>query len=191
MPRRKTTNTATATTVKTASEVAKKPTVDKTHKNKTLRKVPPTTLVPVMSNCHTPLIYNSRRQNGYVVEWDSYGVIEYMEVSELIAMRSSALRFYRDNWIVILDCDDGENPYTAEEIYNSIGVASFYKNAVTPENIDKLLSKSSAAIEAAMEKLSMGARRTVYEYVCEKKESGEFDSIERFNVIQKMAGIDF
>lgn len=191
MPRRKTTNTATATTVKTASEVAKKPTVDKTHKNKTLRKVPPTTLVPVMSNCHTPLIYNSRRQNGYVVEWDSYGVIEYMEVSELIAMRSSALRFYRDNWIVILDCDDGENPYTAEEIYNSIGVASFYKNAITPENIDKLLSKSSAAIEAAMEKLSMGARRTVYEYVCEKKESGEFDSIERFNVIQKMAGIDF
>ncbi len=191
MPRRKTTNTATATTVKTASEVAKKPTVDKTPKNKTLRKVPPTTLVPVMSNCHTPLIYNSRRQNGYVVEWDSYGVIEYMEVSELIAMRSSALRFYRDNWIVILDCDDGENPYTAEEIYNSIGVASFYKNAVTPENIDKLLSKSSAAIEAAMEKLSMGARRTVYEYVCEKKESGEFDSIERFNVIQKMAGIDF
>lgn len=191
MPRRKTTNTATATTVKTASEVAKKQTVDKTHKNKTLRKVPPTTLVPVMSNCHTPLIYNSRRQNGYVVEWDSYGVIEYMEVSELIAMRSSALRFYRDNWIVILDCDDGENPYTAEEIYNSIGVASFYKNAITPENIDKLLSKSSTAIEAAMEKLSMGARRTVYEYVCEKKESGEFDSIERFNVIQKMAGIDF
>lgn len=191
MPRKKSTNTVTTATTETVSETVKKPPVDKTPKKKVLRKVPPTTLVPVMSNCHTPLIYNSRRQNGYVVEWDSYGVVEYMEVSELIAMRSSALRFYRDNWIVILDCDDGENPYTAEEIYNSIGVASFYKNAITPENIDKLLSKSSAAIEAAMEKLSMGARRTVYEYVCEKKESGEFDSIERFNVIQKMAGIDF
>jgi hypothetical protein len=191
MPRKKSTNTVTTATMETVSETVKKPPVDKTPKKKVLRKVPPTTLVPVMSNCHTPLIYNSRRQNGYVVEWDSYGVVEYMEVSELIAMRSSALRFYRDNWIVILDCDDGENPYTAEEIYNSIGVASFYKNAITPENIDKLLSKSSAAIKAAMEKLSMGARRTVYEYVCEKKESGEFDSIERFNVIQKMAGIDF
>ena len=191
MPRKKSTSTVTTATTETVSEAVKKPPVDKTPKKKVLRKVPPTTLVPVMSNCHTPLIYNSRRQNGYVVEWDSYGVVEYMEVSELIAMRSSALRFYRDNWIVILDCDDGENPYTAEEIYNSIGVASFYKNAITPENIDKLLSKSSAAIEAAMEKLSMGARRTVYEYVCEKKESGEFDSIERFNVIQKMAGIDF
>jgi hypothetical protein len=191
MPRKKSTSTVTTATTETVSETVKKPPVDKTPKKKVLRKVPPTTLVPVMSNCHTPLIYNSRRQNGYVVEWDSYGVVEYMEVSELIAMRSSALRFYRDNWIVILDCDDGENPYTAEEIYNSIGVASFYKNAITPENIDKLLSKSSAAIEAAMEKLSMGARRTVYEYVCEKKESGEFDSIERFNVIQKMAGIDF
>lgn len=191
MPRKKSTNTVTTATTETVSETVKKPPVDKTPKKKVLRKVPPTTLVPVMSNCHTPLIYNSRRQNGYVVEWDSYGVVEYMEVSELIAMRSSALRFYRDNWIVILDCDDGENPYTAEEIYNSIGVASFYKNAITPENIDKLLSKSSAAIEAAMEKLSMGARRTVYEYVCEKKESCEFDSIERFNVIQKMAGIDF
>jgi len=191
MPRKKSTSTVTTATTETVSDTVKKPPVDKTPKKKVLRKVPPTTLVPVMSNCHTPLIYNSRRQNGYVVEWDSYGVVEYMEVSELIAMRSSALRFYRDNWIVILDCDDGENPYTAEEIYNSIGVASFYKNAITPENIDKLLSKSSAAIEAAMEKLSMGARRTVYEYVCEKKESGEFDSIERFNVIQKMAGIDF
>ena len=191
MPRKKSTSTVTTATTETVGETVKKPPVDKTPKKKVLRKVPPTTLVPVMSNCHTPLIYNSRRQNGYVVEWDSYGVVEYMEVSELIAMRSSALRFYRDNWIVILDCDDGENSYTAEEIYNSIGVASFYKNAITPENIDKLLSKSSAAIEAAMEKLSMGARRTVYEYVCEKKESGEFDSIERFNVIQKMAGIDF
>ena len=200
MPRKKTTNTA-ETPVNNVSEKNKSATIDvsakpkpqtaRPSKKKTLRRVPPTTLVPVMSNCSNPLIYNSRRQNGYIVEWENYGTIEYMEVSELIAMRSTALRFYRDNWIVILDCEDGDEPYTAEEIYNSIGVASFYKNAITPENIDKLLSKSSAAIEAAMEKLSIGARRTVYEYVCEKKESGEFDSIERFNVIQKMAGIDF
>lgn len=198
MPRKKTTNTVDAT-VNSVSKQNKSASVDVSTKPKTqtakpstnkkiLRRVPPTTLVPVMSNCSNPLIYNSRRQNGYIVEWEEYGTIEYMEVSELIAMRSTALRFYRDNWIVVLDCEDGDEPYTADEIYNTIGVANYYKDVVTPRNIDDLLCKPANVIRKRLSGLSVGLRRTVYEYAKNKQESGEFDSIERLNTIKEMAG---
>lgn len=191
MPRKKVTNNTAAESVITNEEpvttVEPPKPVKRTAKRKVLRRVPPTTLVPVMSNCTNPLIYNSRRQNGYVVEWDSYGTVEYMEVSELIAMRSTALRFYSDNWIVILDSDDLD-AYTAEEIYNTIGVAQYYKNTITPDTIGDFLKLDADAIRSKMSDMSIGLRRTIYDYALREKESGNFDSIERLLIIKEMAG---
>ena len=165
-------NTTKATTAKT--KVAPKP---------SLRRVPLDVLVPVASNCVSPLIYVSKRQNGYKVEWENYGDVDYMQVSELIAMRGSARKFFTNNWIVIND-----DEYTAEEVYNTIGVSKLYEDVVTPETIIALLNKPIPQIRSAMSKMSDGLKRTVYEYTVKLKNGGEFDSIKKFELIKDIAG---
>lgn len=186
MPRaRKTqaTNTEVENVTISAKEV-KKPVVKKTEPvKKTLRKVPLDELVPVASNCMTPLIYVSKRQNGYKVEWENFGDVDYMSVSELIAMRGSARRFFTDNWIVIQDGD-----YTAEEVYSRIGVTKLYEDVVTPETIKDLLSESVSVISKRMSKMSDGLKQTVYNYAVKLKDEGEFDSIKKFELIKNIAG---
>lgn len=186
MPRaRKTqaTNTDAENVTISAKEV-KKPVTKKTEPvKKTLRKVPLDELVPVASNCMTPLIYVSKRQNGYKVEWENFGDVDYMSVSELIAMRGSARRFFTDNWIVIQDGD-----YTAEEVYSRIGVTKLYEDVVTPETIKDLLSESVSVISKRMSKMSDGLKQTVYNYAVKLKDEGEFDSIKKFELIKNIAG---
>lgn len=186
MPRaRKTqaTNTDAENVTISAKEV-KKPVAKKTEPvKKTLRKVPLDELVPVASNCMTPLIYVSKRQNGYKVEWENFGDVDYMSVSELIAMRGSARRFFTDNWIVIQDGD-----YTAEEVYSRIGVTKLYEDVVTPETIKDLLSESVSVISKRMSKMSDGLKQTVYNYAVKLKDEGEFDSIKKFELIKNIAG---
>lgn len=155
-----------------------------TRKINALRRVPLDTYVPVVSNCVSPLIYVSKRQMGYKVEWENFGDIDYMQVQELIAMRGTDRKFFINNWIVIND-----DEYTAEEVYNTIGVSKQYENVVTPETIKQLLCKGIPQIRAEMGKMSDGLRRTVYEYTLKLKEDGEFDSIKKFDVIKELAGI--
>lgn len=186
MPRaRKTQATNTdAENVTISEKEVKKPVAKKTEPvKKTLRKVPLDELVPVASNCMTPLIYVSKRQNGYKVEWENFGDVDYMSVSELIAMRGSARRFFTDNWIVIQDGD-----YTAEEVYSRIGVTKLYEDVVTPETIKDLLSESVSVISKRMSKMSDGLKQTVYNYAVKLKDEGEFDSIKKFELIKNIAG---
>lgn len=166
-------------TNKEAPVVQKKEVVKKT----TPRKVPLDELVPVVSNCTTPLIYVSTRQNGYKVEWENYGDVDYMTVSELIAMRGSQRRFFTDNWIII---EDGE--YTADEVYARIGVTKLYEDVVTPETIKELLDDSLPNINIRMSKMSNGLKRTVYNYAMKLKDDGEFDSIKKLELIKSIAG---
>ena len=141
-----------------------------------------------MSNCANPLIYKSKRQVGYQVEWEEYGVVEYMELSELVAMRSGSPRFFSDNWIVVLD-DPEEGGYTAEEVYKTIGVSKYYEHVVTPETISSLLAKEPETIKTIMEKMSRGLKKTVYNYAVQRRDSGQFDSITKFNAIKEASGI--
>lgn len=177
--------------VAVAPKPVKKPPVRKKESvpvKKTLRTVPRDTQVAVMSNCANPLIYKSKRQVGYQVEWEEYGVVEYMELSELVAMRSGSSRFFSDNWIVVLD-DPEEGGYTAEEVYKTIGVSKYYEHVVTPETISSLLAKEPETIKTIMEKMSRGLKKTVYNYAVQRRDSGQFDSITKFNAIKEASGI--
>ena len=172
------------TTQNVEAKVTEKPIKKTVSKVNALRRVPLETYVPVVSNCGTPLIYVSKRQMGYKIEWENFGDTDYMQVQELIAMRGSDRKFFTNNWIVIND-----DEYTAEEVYNTIGVSKQYENVVTPETIKQLLNKGVAQIKAEMGKMSNGLRRTVYDYTLKLKQNGEFDSIRKFDVIKELAGI--
>ena len=76
-----------------------------------------------------------------------------------------------------------------EEVYKTIGVSKYYEHVVTPETISSLLAKEPETIKTIMEKMSRGLKKTVYNYAVQRRDSGQFDSITKFNAIKEASGI--
>jgi len=50
---------------------------------KIAKKIPLDLIVPIISNFVGGLIYKSKKQAGYIIEWDELGGIEYMVLNTL------------------------------------------------------------------------------------------------------------
>lgn len=148
-------------------------------------RVPSDLMVTVVSNVANLLHYNCVRSYGEEVEWSAYGDIQELTFEELRAMKGRYPRFFKDNWVVLNDSGD----YTAAELYAALGVGKDYENAITPDNMNDLLDQSSDELEDSLAALSEPMRRTVYEVANSKKEMGQFDSIAKFEIIKKAAGM--
>ena len=70
-----------------------------------VKKITNSTMVECKNGVHGPLIYISSRTAGYMIEWEEFGEVQEIEYGELVAMRGSQPRFFRDNWILIEDAD--------------------------------------------------------------------------------------
>lgn len=139
---------------KLKKEESKTKQIKKTNK---VNKIPLDINVPVKSNYQGRLNFESKKTMGYLIEWDSYGSTEYMELSELVGMRNSSRRFFEDNWITVEDTDE----YSAGEIYQFLKVDKYYKNILTPDGIEKLFKKNPNEIIKAISSLSSGMKDVV------------------------------
>ncbi|MDF2951041.1 MAG: hypothetical protein K0S18_624 [Anaerocolumna sp.] len=153
-------------------------------KNK--KKIPLDTLVPCKSGVQGELIYVSKKINGYQIEWDSYGSVEYIELSELLSMRNTSRSFYVNNWIFFEDTDE----YTALDFYNFLEVSKFYENTILGDDLDEIFSKSPEEIKEICSKLSRGVKDTVAAKAKALIDSKELDSTNRINALENVLGVE-
>jgi hypothetical protein len=151
------------------------------------KKIPLDTVVPVICNTVGGAIYKSKKMVGYMVEWDEYGSEEFMELSELVAMRNTDRRFFTDNWIVLEDTDE----YSAFELYDFLKVTKFYENILTPANIDKLFNMDNEAIIKIISGMSKGMKSTIASKVQQKIASGELDSTSKIDAFEDALNVKF
>lgn len=151
-----------------------------------LNKIPLDTIVPVVCNTQSRLIYISRKTK-LPVEWDGYGSVEYIELSELISMRNTDKRFFIDNWIILGDADD----YTAMQLYDFLKVSKHYKNVFTPENIDSIFEKDAADIIRSCSTLSKGMKETIATRAKLKIDAKEIDSNSKIEALEEVLNIQF
>ena len=71
-----------------------------------------------------------------------------MDYAELLVMRGSQPRFFRDNWILIEDAN----------VLRKLGVERYYKNALTTENFDEVFKWTPDEIREKVPKMSEGMR---------------------------------
>lgn len=155
--------------------------------SKIAKKIPLDLEVPVTSNYTGRLIFVSKKSNGYSVEWDEYGMTEYMEIGELLSMRNTDRRFYEDNWIVIGDTDE----YTSEEIYKFLKVDKFYKNAYTPENIDSFFTLSPNEMIKTISTLSKGMKECIAIKAQTMINDGTLDSNKKIDALAESLKVEF
>ena len=159
-------------------------------KNETVKKakikIPLDTMVPCRSGAQGILVYVSKKINGYQIEWDSYGAIEYVELGELLSMRNTNRSFYTNNWIFFEDTDE----YTALDFYNFLEVAKFYENAILGDELEEIFSKTPDEIKNIVSKLSKGVKDTVAAKAKTLIDSGELDSGNRIKALEESLDVE-
>ncbi len=163
------------------STVAESKTV---HKKKI--SIPLDTDISCKSAVRGTLTYVSKRMNGYQIVWNDFGDEEFLSFQELISMRNTDLRFFKDNWIVIEDSED----YTAKEIMDALKVSQYYNVKLDVDNFDSLFNESPEKIEEIVSTMSSGLKDTIAIRAKQLYNNGKLDSRKRIEAFEKSLGIE-
>jgi hypothetical protein len=119
------------------------------------------------------LIYKSRK-TGLTTLWMNYGDTEYLDVAELLTMKSSQPKFLNDVWLVVDD----------DVVVEFLGLKHIYKDLVDVDDIDSFFDKTPAEIEKALVKLPKGLKDTVGTRARKLVESGDLYDNRKISVIE-------
>lgn len=137
-------------------------------------------LVPCVSMVRSGmLVYASKRQMGYKLKWRHFGDVQFVELAELMSMRSSDSRFFSENWIAI----DDSFEYKAR-ILKVLRVDEMYANSIRPDDMSKLFTLSPAEIQKKVSGLSASMKESVYLTARNAIETGELDSIAKIRALE-------
>lgn len=129
------------------------------------------------------LIYKSKRQIGYTIEWPKKGDQDYMELGEFISLKNTDRRFVTEPWIRIMEDDE-------IEILKYAQIFNFYKEILGLDNVSDILKLDFKSFQKKFDKLPDGYKNSVIESAAKMLNSGELDSIKIKNYIEQTMGID-
>ena len=138
-------------------------------------------LITVRNGFQGRLIYKSSRTNEKFV-WDAFGDEQELELRELRSAKSSAKKFFINNWFAF----DDEYSW----VIDYLGVRNYYKNSLTIDDFDKLFTKSPAEIEKIVSKLSDGQKKSVAYKARMMIADGEIDSNKVISALEKALNVE-
>lgn len=124
------------------------------------------TLVEVKNGFNGKLTYISKKNNGMEIVWESFGDVEYLELSELVSAFSAQKKFFTANWWLIDDI----------EILDFLGAKKFYENALTADNFNNIFKQTPNEIKEKISQMTSGQQKTLAYIAIDMINSGELDS---------------
>lgn len=181
-------NTKTTKKASTAKKVADK--TDAVNKaveeaaappaKKTRMQADPNEIITVYNGFQGRLVYVSARTKE-TFRWNEFGDTQGIELRELVNAKSSAKKFFINNWFMF----DEEYSWVLEYL----NVANYYKNALTLDNFDDLFTKKPEEIEEIISKLSEGQKKSVMYRAQRLYAEGEIDSHKAVAALERALGI--
>lgn len=184
MPRATTTkkNTTAPKSTKNLGAVETKAEVKVEQPKKEKPEITMQMLVPCVSMVRDgELIYASKRLAGYMVRWHGFMDMQFVEMNELVSMKSTDIAFFINNWIVIPDSYE-----LKKEVMEYLGIDRFYNNAMDVEAINNLFDAPVNVIidkVKAMSDVSKDAVRTVAEKAIKE---GTLDSFQKIQALESV-----
>lgn len=136
-------------------------------------------MVNVVCITNTPLVYISKNQMGYRIDWDGYLAENWMEYKELVNMRNSQRSFFTEPWII---CD--------WEVLEDLKVEQYYKNIIDFENLDDIFKKEPEELEEILKIAPRGIKTLIVDRAFELRKNKELDSIGVIEAIEKILNVD-
>lgn len=150
----------------------------------TVTELPRDLYVPCVSLVRSGrLIYSSKRQMGYSVIWRNYMDTQYIELAELMAMRSSDPMFFSENWIMI----DDEFEHK-DAVVQKLRIKDMYVNAPNMLELERLFVMPVDEMVHKIKSMSVSLKESVYLHAKEAVENGTLDSMRRIKAIEGALG---
>ena len=146
-------------------------------------------LFNVISNVTGELVFKAK-DNSFEQTWsdsDDYAALTYEELQKI---RREGLRFFKDNWLVIEEQEDG---YSAEDVYAALNVDKYYRNECnTIEDLEYLfLNGDTEEIKEEVELMGTALKQKSIDVVYGLVANGDIDSRSRINLLSSLLGYDF
>jgi hypothetical protein len=136
-------------------------------------------MVPCRNITAGSLTYISKK-SGVEVNWNEPNDEEYIDVAELLTMKSSQPRFLNEPWVMIDD----------EEVIEYLGLKRIYDSIIDPEDIDSLLLMSPVEIQERLKKAPNGTRESVSIRARQMVENQELYDIRVIKILERELNID-
>lgn len=124
------------------------------------------------------LRYESTRLNGCTFEWQKFGDEQYIELSELQALRNVYPSFFEKNWLLIDD----------KEALEFLHVEQCYKYIYNVDDFYKVFSYTPDQIRHIVPQLSEGLKHSIAHIAVQMIASGELDSNARIKALEDTTG---
>lgn len=145
----------------------------------TVKAFDPNQIVTVRNGFQGRLVYKSPKTGERYV-WDGFGAEQDMEVSELRAARSSAKKYFINNWFMFDD----------PEIVEYLGMTQYYKFALDIDGFDSLFDKSPEDINKIIARLSNGQKKSVAYRAKQMIATGGIDSNRVIRALENALGVE-
>ena len=136
-------------------------------------------MISVVCITNTTLVYESKNQIGYRVDWDGFLQENWIEYKELINMRNSQRAFFEQPWVI---CD--------WDVLVDLKVDNYYKNIIDLEDLDSVFEKSSEELEKTLKIVPAGIKKLIVDRAFELRREKKLDSLSTIETIEKTLNID-
>ena len=131
------------------------------------KDVDPNTIVTVKNGFQGRLVYISPRTKERFI-WEEFGDEQEIEIRELRNAKSSAKKFYENNWFMF----DEDN----EWVIKYLGLDRYYKFAIKIEDFDEIFEMSPSSIKTTIGGLSSGQKKSLIYRARQLVSEGRIDS---------------
>jgi hypothetical protein len=133
--------------------------------------------VRVMSGSSGTVIYRSDTSRR-MWKFTKFGQMDNMPYGELVTIRNSFPRYFREGWIVVLDT----------KVQDEFKLTEMYKNILTPDNIDEVFTKDIEELTVLVKNLPDGMKNTFINKAQELYDTKKLDSMRVVELIEESFG---
>lgn len=134
--------------------------------------------IEVTNGFNGRLIYRNSR-TGELFEWEKLGDKVDIQFIDLKNAKSSAKRFFEENWFMFEDPD----------VIEALGLKKYYENSISVEEIEGLFDKAQLDVIEEIKQLPEGQKATLRYKAREKVANKEIDSLKYIEALEKALDI--
>lgn len=129
-------------------------------------------MIPCRSVTNGTLVYISDRTRAKYL-WSEYGVVQYIDMGELLDMRASQPKLLNDVFIVIDD----------EEASQYLGLTQKYESLVDIDNIDTFFTKTEIEMSKILPKLPNGVKQSIAAHARKLIDDGTLGDLNKIRIL--------
>jgi hypothetical protein len=115
------------------------------------------------------------KKNGMEVVWANYGDEQYVDATELVAMKASQPKFITEPWLYIDD----------EELVEHLGLKQLYEKVNKSINVDELFNKSAKEVKQVVIGLPRSLQETIADKAREYIKEGKLNNLQVVRTLEK------